>query len=233
MEQEIKHQTCSTCGEEKPLTKEHFAWRTDRNSFRKQCKECRNRRNRKNRAENREKYNKMCRDYYHKKKEENPNYRSEGRKKYYENNKEWLNKLNQEWYKENKERHQKLVLDWKNKKYKEDPFYKMMDRMRTRVKNGITNKWDYTLKILGCENWETFINHIEKQFTDGMTWDNQGEWHYDHYYPVSLIQTEEDLYIFNHYTNFQPLWAKDNLSKKDKVPDGFEEWYEMMKEKVL
>jgi hypothetical protein len=66
-----------------------------------------------------------------------------------------------------------------------------------------------------------------------MSWYNQSEWHYDHYYPVSLAQTEQDMYIFNHYTNFRPLWAKDNLTKSNKVPDGFEEWYDMMKEKVL
>jgi hypothetical protein len=88
-----------------------------------------------------------------------------------------------------------------------------------------------TQEYLGCD-WETFMEHLESQFTEGMSWDNQGEWHYDHIYPISLAQTEEDMYIFNHYTNFQPLWAKDNLSKSNSVPDGFEEWYEMMKEKV-
>jgi len=89
-----------------------------------------------------------------------------------------------------------------------------------------------TQEYLGCD-WETFKEHIENQFTEGMSWDNRGEWHYDHYYPQSLAQTEEDMFIFNHYTNFQPLWAKDNLSKSNKVPDGFEEWYENMKEKVF
>jgi len=88
-----------------------------------------------------------------------------------------------------------------------------------------------TQEYLGCD-CETFMEYIESQFTEGMSWDNHGEWHYDHIYPVSLAQTEEDMFIFNHYTNFQPLWAEDNRSKYNKVPDGFEEWYEMMKEKV-
>ena len=46
-----------------------------------------------------------------------------------------------------------------------------------------------------------------------MSWDNHGEWHLDHKTPISWNETEEDLIKLNHYSNFQPLWAFDNLSK--------------------
>ncbi len=49
-----------------------------------------------------------------------------------------------------------------------------------------------------------------------MSWENYGEWHIDHKKPVSWANSEEELYELNHYTNLQPLWATENLSKKDR-----------------
>jgi hypothetical protein len=49
-----------------------------------------------------------------------------------------------------------------------------------------------------------------------MSWENQGEWHLDHIMPISLAKTEEEVIKLNHYTNFQPLWAEDNVRKSNK-----------------
>ena len=46
-----------------------------------------------------------------------------------------------------------------------------------------------------------------------MNWDNAGKWHLDHIIPISSAKNEEDIIKLNHYTNFQPLWAIDNLTK--------------------
>jgi hypothetical protein len=73
-----------------------------------------------------------------------------------------------------------------------------------------------THQILGC-SFEDFKLHIEKQFTKNMNWENRGQWHFDHIYPVSLAKDEEELIKLNHYTNFQPLWAIDNLKKGNKI----------------
>jgi hypothetical protein len=50
-----------------------------------------------------------------------------------------------------------------------------------------------------------------------MDWNNQGQWHLDHIYPVSLATNETHLIKLNHYTNFQPLWAIDNIKKGNKL----------------
>ena len=50
-----------------------------------------------------------------------------------------------------------------------------------------------------------------------MTWNNRSEWHIDHIIPLSSAKTEEELYKLFHYTNLQPLWAKDNLIKGKKT----------------
>ena len=66
-------------------------------------------------------------------------------------------------------------------------------------------------KHVGCTK-EEFIEHIKEQFVEGMTWDNRGKytWHLDHIHPISKGGS-------NHYTNIQPLWAKDNLAKGNKI----------------
>lgn len=52
-----------------------------------------------------------------------------------------------------------------------------------------------------------------------MNWDNRGlyGWHIDHIIPLSSAKTEEEVYKLCHYTNLQPLWAKENLSKGNKI----------------
>ena len=70
--------------------------------------------------------------------------------------------------------------------------------------------------ILGCTILE-FRNYIESKFTEGMSLNNHGEWHLDHIIPLASATTEEDIIRLNHYTNFQPLWAKDNLIKGCKI----------------
>ena len=61
------------------------------------------------------------------------------------------------------------------------------------------------------------MSHLESKFTEGMTWDNYGEWHVDHKKPMTLFEfTSTDDEGFKEcwaLDNLQPLWGKDNLSK--------------------
>ncbi|GAI33061.1 unnamed protein product, partial [marine sediment metagenome] len=57
--------------------------------------------------------------------------------------------------------------------------------------------------------------HLEKRFVKGMSWKNYGKWHIDHIKPCAtfnLSEKKEQRKCF-HYSNLQPLWAKENLSK--------------------
>lgn len=72
------------------------------------------------------------------------------------------------------------------------------------------------IKYLGC-SLEELKQHLERQFTEGMNWDNWSfnGWHIDHIRPLNTfdLRNEEHLAIACHYSNLQPLWATDNLRK--------------------
>lgn len=61
-------------------------------------------------------------------------------------------------------------------------------------------------------------NHLEKLFSDGMSWDNYGDWHIDHKKPCALFNQEDPLQFSECWSldNLQPLWAHDNLKKGKK-----------------
>ncbi len=65
---------------------------------------------------------------------------------------------------------------------------------------------------------EAVKSHIANKFLPGMTWENWGPktWHIDHIRPLSSfdLTKKEDLCLAFHFSNLQPLWAKDNLKKR-------------------
>jgi hypothetical protein len=96
--------------------------------------------------------------------------------------------------------------------------YKIGQRLRHRLGSAIksqkTIKSNKTMNLLGCDMVH-FKSYIEKQFKNGMTWDNYGEWHLDHIKACStfdLSKEDQQKQCF-HYTNMQPLWASENFHK--------------------
>ena len=82
-------------------------------------------------------------------------------------------------------------------------------------------------EILGC-SFQQFKDHIESQFSDGMHWLNHGEWHLDHKVPLVFANNVDELIKLNHWTNFQPLWSHDNLSKGDTLLDEYLDLYKKL-----
>lgn len=113
---------------------------------------------------------------------------------------------------------------WERKKFRyyNDPKYRLMFLSRKRTREMLKVKgWNKNNKFknyIGCDI-EFLKSYIEAKFTEGMSWEVffQGKIHIDHIIPLSSANTEEELYKLCHYTNLQPLWALDNLSKSDKI----------------
>ena len=122
----------------------------------------------------------------------------------------------------------KKALERYNRRREEDPIFKLKSDIRTMIRLSVKNRTNYsfvknksTEEILGC-SLDFFISYLESKFQEGMTFENHGEWHIDHIIPLSSANTEEEVYKLCHYTNLQPLWAKDNLRKSNKILKGGE-----------
>jgi hypothetical protein len=220
--------TCSKCKIEKDFS-EFQKDKKKKDGLRPSCKSCSKQyveQNKERLKEYNKKYSKDNKEKisdYRKKNKERTN---EYNKNYREKNKEKLKELNKKWYYNNKEKNKKKHNEYAKKYTKErkinDPIFKLKCNIRRNISmsfrkaNNQFRKNAKTEIILGC-TIEEFIKYIQSKFTKGMTLENNGKWHFDHIIPLATAKTEEDVIRLNHYTNFEPLWAKDNLSKGDKI----------------
>ena len=138
------------------------------------------------------------------------------RQGYLKENREEINRVKKLYKLNNRENILQKKKDYYQRK-KNDPIFALTKRLRQGIYRSIRGvKLRSSLDILGCTE-EKFKIHIENQFTDDMSWDRLNEIHIDHIIPISSAETLEDVYRLNHYTNLQPLWARDNIQKYNKI----------------
>ena len=106
-----------------------------------------------------------------------------------------------------------------NTRRKIDIDFRMRGVLRGRLREALKGnaKSSKMESLLGCSIPE-FRNHLERQFTPEMTWENYGHWHVDHIRPCcsfDLSKPEDQRECF-HFSNMQPLWAMDNFKKNGK-----------------
>ena len=175
-------------------------------------------------------------------------YRNEIRKKErdkYNNNEEWrikknaknkaYNEANKDKLKATRELYKPRRNKLKRERYNTDTAFRLIDNQRGRVRAALNaknaSKNSKTMEYICCSGVE-FRDHIEKQFTSGMTWENHGngidDWDVDHRRPCNsfTFETEEEKYMCFHWTNCQPMWSSENSKKSDKFDlETFEyEW---------
>lgn len=101
---------------------------------------------------------------------------------------------------------------------KNDPIYSLTKLVRSRFLKAVKSEYkdSSVINLLGC-SIEELRDYLESKFQEGMNWQNHGVhgWHIDHIKPCAsfdFTDMEQQKKCF-HYTNLQPLWAKDNLRK--------------------
>lgn len=125
--------------------------------------------------------------------------------------------------------HKDKINELRRKRYaerkREDKLFSLKSNIRGAIRKSVKNRTNYsfskdktTEEILGC-SIDDFIKYLESKFEPGMSVKNHGEWHIDHIIPLSSAKSKEEVYRLCHYTNLQPLWAKDNLHKADRVKE--------------
>ena len=135
----------------------------------------------------------------------------------YQKNKERHREICRAYYQANKESIQKRHVEYNTKRLKSDAAFRAMFNARVRVSSFLRSQKGFS-KSLGC-SFSQFKLYIESQFQLGMTWENYGEWHIDHRYPLSVAHREgyESFKNACLYKNLQPLWAVDNIKKSNYV----------------
>jgi hypothetical protein len=110
-------------------------------------------------------------------------------------------------------------------KRRRDPYFRLIMNLRSRIRHALKgeDKSARSRELIGC-TIEELWKQLEKNFKPGMTRENYGHytWHVDHIIPCfsfDLSDPEQQKKCF-HYTNLQPLWAFDNLSKGKKIISG-------------
>jgi hypothetical protein len=139
-------------------------------------------------------------------------------KNIYQLNKENIKIYNKKYYDKNRKKiikHNGIYWLNRRKLYIE---CKILDNLRKRINNAIKNNYKsiFTMQLIGC-SIDQLKKYLELKFKSGMNWNNYGKygWHIDHIRPCAsfdLTKSSEQKRCF-HYTNLQPLWAKENLSK--------------------
>jgi hypothetical protein len=163
---------------------------------------------------------------------------------YYKNNKDKILEKSKEYYIENQKRVIDRVKIWGDnnkdkveqykKKYveknrdcinakmaqrkKDDPILKLKMLYRSKTNKILGSNKESTFDLIGCSPLE-LKSYLEKQFKDGMSWENHGlfGWHIDHIIPLSSAKSDDELKKLCHYSNLQPLWAIENIIKRDKI----------------
>lgn len=174
-------------------------------------------------------------------------YYIEKAKQNHQSNKERDNERNRNYQKENADKvnTQKLIYRSKNrdksrawdKKYRDankekindklrerrrsDPMLRLKDAIRGSIRAYLGSKKTRrgsTFEIVGCTP-DFLRGHLERQFKDGMTWENYGShWHVDHRIPLASGNSADEIKGLSHWTNLQPLEALENIIKSDKIP---------------
>ena len=152
-------------------------------------------------------------------------------KKYREKNKEKVREMIDDWnikhperikeyertrYKKHKKKRNAATLKRYRSRYSKDTNFRLANIIRLRIRKAVVKQYrtSSSKELLGCTIQEV-REYLASKFQPGMSWENHGEWHIDHILPCSsfdLTKVSEQKRCF-HYTNLQPLWAADNLSK--------------------
>lgn len=202
---------CCTCKLEKDVSL--FGKSTgQKDGLRKRCKECNNKGNAEYRARHPEASAAASANWA----KRNPEKVKEKQRRFVDRKgANYSAEVMAKWRSENPDRHKENDL-----RYRSLPHVRVHRTIRERLRNILRGKSKGTFDHFDFTR-DQLIRHLEQQFTNGMSWDNFGDWHIDHITPLSSfdISSEDDPNLKSAWclSNLRPLWAEENLRKHAKI----------------
>ena len=176
--------------------------------------------NKKRYEKNKDRYLARCREYRGKHKEE----KAKRDREWQKNNPEKRAIINKRY--NSKPRSRMITQKRQNERYRTNPAAKLHNSISCGIRNGIKNKSGRKAFDLLPFTIDQLKKHLERQFTEGMTWDNYGEWHIDHEIPVSAFNftkaEHDDFKRCWALKNLRPMWALDNCKKGASLEKHFQ-----------
>jgi hypothetical protein len=195
----MENKCCTKCGLEKPLT--DFYKRLGDTTAK--CKVC-------IKSEMKERYvanPEKDKEYSKKYRELHPNKGKEYIKQYRKDHPEKDKETKAKWYAKNPD----YEKERNKRRRKETPhIFAWRDTLKDSLKRLGKDKEGHTIDLLGYSAID-LKNHMESLFTEGMSWDNHGEWHIDHIIPVTTFHSDTPMSVVNALSNLQPLWATNRV----------------------
>jgi hypothetical protein len=154
---------------------------------------------------------------YEKKRYQNPEYQR-SKKEYVKNNISRIREYRKQYALKKKD----SLAQKRKQRRLTDSHYKLKLALRSRLSNAVRRhqKCNSTLNLLGCDI-DFLKRHLESQFKEGMSWDNWSThgWHIDHIVPFGQFDLSDPIHQIAacNWRNLQPLWAKNNHSKLNKL----------------
>jgi hypothetical protein len=206
----MEEKVCTKCGVSKPNNTEYF--RFDNGRLKRICRDCERKQHREWHFRNIEKVREYTKQYS---------------KKYNKENSAILVQKATEYYHKNKDKVRERMRKYEKNKRLENPVFRLSTSMKSNIRQSLLlGKDGRTWESLVGYTITDLIKHIERKFTNGMSWENYGKWHIDHIIPISAFhfQTYNDLDFKRCWSlsNLQPMWAKENIRKHAKISRPFQ-----------
>lgn len=187
---------CTKCLKKLPATIKYF--HKGKNNLRAICIEC---------------HRIRCKTYYKENLDKFIEYKNKNRDKILKEKKKYRQK--------NKKKIAEYKYQYHKYRYHNDIQYRLLhncgNHIRTHLKQNKDGK--RSIALLGCTIKE-LKKYLESQFDNNMSWENYGSyWHIDHIIPCSSFDFTDPIQQQKcfHYTNLQPLEAKTNIRKGNKI----------------
>lgn len=226
----IENKHCSYCDKWKNLS-EYNKCKSAWDNLRNKCKECM----KLERIRKKDKITEYNKKYWQKTKDK----QTVKHREWYKNNKEKMQEYNKKYRAENLEKlkekdrlynkerrkteeykikHREYRRKYDKEKRKNDINFKLKTNMSRRLREILGQKKSKKSIEYFDATIEQIKKHLSDQFVENMTWENYGDWHIDHIIPCNSWNLKDpfEVYCCFNIKNLQPLWATENILKKDK-----------------